>query len=150
MQKGTVTHNTEPYLAQSRKSNLCWVNDKEFISDTIGLYLVMGAVKKRRYQRWYRGFKPEWLQNTNSANRNREERRTTSTWGDNECDLGYWMQEPKWVIISSVQLLSYVQLFVTPWSATRQDSQSNTNSWSLLKLMSTESVMLVSNTKSFE
>ena len=45
------------------------------------------------------------------------------------------------LIISSVQLLSYVQLFVTPWSATRQDSQSNTNSWSLLKLMSIESMM---------
>ena len=42
---------------------------------------------------------------------------------------------------SSVQLLSHVQLFVTPWIAARQASLSITNSWSLLKLMSIESVM---------
>ena len=42
---------------------------------------------------------------------------------------------------SSVQLLSRVRLFATPWTAARQDSLSITNSWSLLKLMSIESVM---------
>ena len=42
---------------------------------------------------------------------------------------------------SSVQLLSHVQLFVTPWTAALQDSLSITNSRSLLKLMSIESVM---------
>ena len=41
----------------------------------------------------------------------------------------------------SVQLLSRVQLFVAPWTAARQATLSITNSWSLLKLMSTESVM---------
>ena len=41
----------------------------------------------------------------------------------------------------SVQLLSHVQLFVTPWTADFQASLSITNSWSLLKLMSIESVM---------
>ena len=40
------------------------------------------------------------------------------------------------VRISSVQLLSHVQLFATPWTATHQASLSITNSWSLLKLMS--------------
>ena len=40
----------------------------------------------------------------------------------------------------SVQSLSHVQLFATPWSA-RQASLSITNSQSLLKLMSIESVM---------
>ena len=40
-----------------------------------------------------------------------------------------------------VQLLSRVQLFVTPWIAARQASQSITNSRSLLKLVSIESVM---------
>ena len=35
-----------------------------------------------------------------------------------------------------------VQLFVTPWTAAHQDSLSITNSRSLLKLMSIESVML--------
>jgi len=42
---------------------------------------------------------------------------------------------------SSVQLLSRVQLFVTPWTTARQASLSTTNSWSLPKLMSIESVM---------
>ena len=42
---------------------------------------------------------------------------------------------------SSVQSLSCVQLFATTWTAAHQDSLSITNSWSLLKLMSIESVM---------
>ena len=42
---------------------------------------------------------------------------------------------------SSVQSLSHVRLFVTPWIAARQASLSITNSQSLLKLMSIESVM---------
>ena len=41
----------------------------------------------------------------------------------------------------SVQSLSCVQLFATPWTAARQASLSFTNSWSLLKLMSIELVM---------
>ena len=43
--------------------------------------------------------------------------------------------------LSSVQLLSPVQLFVTPWTAACQASLSITTSQSLLKLMSTESVI---------
>ena len=43
---------------------------------------------------------------------------------------------------SSVQSHSRVQLFATPWTAACQISLSITNSWSLLKLMSKESVML--------
>ena len=42
---------------------------------------------------------------------------------------------------SSIQSLSCVHLFVTPWTAARQASLSFTVSWSLLKLMSIESVM---------
>ena len=42
---------------------------------------------------------------------------------------------------SSVQSLSPVQLFATPWTAAHQASMSITNSWSLLKLISTESVI---------
>ena len=42
---------------------------------------------------------------------------------------------------SSIQSLSPVWLFVTPWIAARQASLSITNSRSLLKLMSIESVM---------
>ena len=40
------------------------------------------------------------------------------------------------LVISSVQSLSHVQLFVTPWTAAGQAFLSITNSWSLLKLMS--------------
>ena len=42
---------------------------------------------------------------------------------------------------SSVQSLSHVQFFLTPWTAACQASLSITNSWSLLKLMPIESVM---------
>ena len=43
--------------------------------------------------------------------------------------------------LSSVRLLSCVQLFATPWTAAHQASLSITNSWSPFKLMSIESVM---------
>ena len=42
---------------------------------------------------------------------------------------------------SSIQLLSHVQLFATPWTAACQASLSISNSRSLLKLVSIESVM---------
>ena len=57
---------------------------------------------------------------------------------------GGWgeLRELHWqYTISSVQLLSHVRLFVTPWIAAHQASLSIINSWSLLKLMSIESVM---------
>ena len=44
-------------------------------------------------------------------------------------------------MFSSVQLLSCVRLFATPWTVAHQASLSFTNSWSLLKLVSIESVM---------
>ena len=50
------------------------------------------------------------------------------------CDVGK-------VSFSSVQSLSHVCLFVTPWTVACQTSLSITNSWNLLKLMSIESVM---------
>ena len=46
------------------------------------------------------------------------------------------------ICFSSVQLLSHVQLFATPWTAARQAFLSIINPWSLLKLMSIEPVML--------
>ena len=42
--------------------------------------------------------------------------------------------------VSSVQSISHVQIFATPWTAAHQASLSITNSRSLLKLMSIESV----------
>ena len=48
---------------------------------------------------------------------------------------------PELYEISSIQSLSRVQLFATPWIAARQASRSITNSQSSLRLTSTESVM---------
>ena len=48
---------------------------------------------------------------------------------------------PSSSVVSSVQSLSHVQLFATPWTAAHQTSLSITNSQSLLKLMSIKSVM---------
>ena len=51
----------------------------------------------------------------------------------------------KWQLINKglvAQSLSYGRLFVTPWTAARQDSLSFTIFWSLLKLMSIKTVML--------
>ena len=44
-------------------------------------------------------------------------------------------------VLSSLQSLSRVRLFATPWTAAHQASLSIGNSQSLLKLMSIESVM---------
>ena len=50
-----------------------------------------------------------------------------------------WAEET--VEFSSVQSLSHVRLFETPWTAAHQASLSITNSWSLLKLIGIELVM---------
>ena len=46
------------------------------------------------------------------------------------------------IIILSVQSLSHVHLFATPWTGACQSSLSITNSWSFFKLISIEPVML--------
>ena len=51
------------------------------------------------------------------------------------------MEKDLKTLVSSVQSLIRVLLFATPWTAACQASLSITNSWSLLKLMSIESVM---------
>ena len=58
------------------------------------------------------------------------------------CSQNYEKRKQLYKILSSVQLLSCVQLFVTLWNAARQASLSITNSWSLLKLMPIELMML--------
>ena len=55
---------------------------------------------------------------------------------------GKWYLPCKDINITVVQLLSCVQLFVTPWTAAHQIPLSFTVSLSLLKLMSIELVML--------
>ena len=53
-----------------------------------------------------------------------------------------WKEVSRWSMVpSSVQLLSPPWPFATPWTAANQASLSITNSWSLLKLLSTESVI---------
>ena len=52
-----------------------------------------------------------------------------------------WVFFVSYICISSVQLLSHFQLLATQWAASHQASLYITNSWSLLKLMSIESVM---------
>ena len=56
----------------------------------------------------------------------------------------YYLQVASYVQVlpfSSVQSLHHVRLFMTPWTAAHQASLSITNSQSLLKLISIESVM---------
>ena len=80
-----------------------------------------------------------------------------SPWGCKDSDTTEWLTLSTfgWVVgkssdlkkvhlihlFSSVQSLSHVQLFATPWTAAHQASLSITNSQSLLKLMSIMSVM---------
>ena len=56
-------------------------------------------------------------------------------------NLGFYIQKTINQIFSSVQSLSHVRLFATPWIAARQASLSITISQSSLKLRSIESVM---------
>ena len=57
--------------------------------------------------------------------------------GRKELDTTEWLT----LHFHSVQSLNRVRLFATPWTAACQASLSIANSWSLLKLMSIESVM---------
>ena len=55
------------------------------------------------------------------------------------------LKPSSYLILSSVQLLSHICLFATPWTAARQASLSVTNSQSLLKLMFIKLVMPSNN-----
>ena len=55
--------------------------------------------------------------------------------------MAWGLQYPLFTNVAVVQSLSRVWLFATPWTAARQASLSITISWTLLKLMSNESVM---------
>ena len=58
-----------------------------------------------------------------------------------ECIFKTWLISLSFIHLSSVQSPSHAWLLATPWTAACQASLSFTNSWSLLKLMSFESVM---------
>ena len=60
----------------------------------------------------------------------------------------YWycfLRRHLYISVNSVQSLSGVRLFVTPWTIACQASLSITNSWSSLKFVSIESVMPSNN-----
>ena len=59
----------------------------------------------------------------------------------NKYDVKIYSNNPVTLEEGSVQLLSHVQFFATPWTAVLQASLSITNSLSLLKLMSIKLVM---------
>ena len=60
----------------------------------------------------------------------------------NEFQCHHQLSRDIWLtLFSSVQSLSHVRPFASPWTAARQASLSITNSWSLLKLMFIESVI---------
>ena len=65
---------------------------------------------------------------------------------DSKCNYKYSLKVLlKYIFVLNIvvfQLLSRVQLFATPWNAAHQASLFITISWSLLKLVSIESVML--------
>ena len=65
----------------------------------------------------------------------------TGDWSSDVCSSISFPSSLARKVFSSVQSLSHVRLFATPWTAARQASLSITNSWSLLKLMSIKSVM---------
>ena len=61
--------------------------------------------------------------------------------GSTKCAGTWTASTPGVMALIAVQSLSHAQLFVTPWAAARHASLSVTRSWSLLNLMSIESVM---------
>ena len=68
--------------------------------------------------------------------------RRTSEWSVNQLFYANAMQCTEKVCTIAVHLLSCVWLFMTPWTAACQASLSFTNSWSLLRFMYIESMML--------
>ena len=70
----------------------------------------------------------------------RDEEKTMARWVVMEAEIGVPCLQARGGL-SSVQWLSRVRLFATPWTAACQASLSITNSQNLLKLMSIESVM---------
>ena len=64
-----------------------------------------------------------------------------STPGSQSSTISWSLLKPMSIVPISVQLLSCIQLFVTPWTIAHQASLSITSSQSLLRLISIETVM---------
>ena len=75
--------------------------------------------------------------------RDKDERIKEASWWERltEVETGSYSDGRGHAQFSSVQSLSRIRLFATPWTAAHQASLSVTNSWNLLKLISIESVI---------
>ena len=124
----TVAFNTPWWesMEEMRKEVLCTIGKKR-----------TGLQIENFRKRWY---EPNFLHLLISR---KAQKSFTETYAPHEDlqDLELTTKKDVLFIISSVQLLSRVWLFVTPWTEAHQASLSITNSWSLLKLMSIELVM---------
>ena len=97
----------------------------------------LGNMKKRSLTQ------ASWISVEDAENKNGMEKWTVKAHlvGDRSCTVSTKMISGAGLQFSSVQSLSHVQLFVTPWIAALQASLSINNSWSSLRLTSIESVM---------
>ena len=97
----------------------------------------LGNMKKRSLTQ------ASWISVEDAENKNGMEKWTVKAHlvGDRSCTVSTKMISGAGLQFSSVQSLSHVQLFVTPWIAALQASLSINNSWSSLRFTSIESVM---------
>ena len=96
-------------------------------------WLQLPSSRTQAQESWFTGFIPPQHVGA-SRTRNR-----THISGIGRQTLYHWANRE--TLFSSVQSLTRVRVFATPWTATRQASLSITNSRSLFKVMSIESVM---------
>ena len=110
-----------------------WIHTDQTIQvagRNVGLYLSFWNHPHKGNQRWYR---KQSFRNWIAGGKRHCLRAPEGNTGRGHGFTGGWLD--------SVQLLSCVQLFATPWTAAHQASLSITNTQSLLKLTSIESVM---------
>ena len=133
-----VWHFTQIYIKREETCNSWNSTYGSWDSSLLGFYLECQPGQGRRVSKRWRwcGWGVQKEPSKDKSGRTRSERQETSeSWRR--------LRETKMVhkSFSSIQLLSHVQLFATPWITECQASLSITNSQSLLKLMSIELVM---------
>ena len=108
------------------------VEDEHFLPDTSNCHLLTGSWKLRKKAK----SNPEMQEAKKNSNELIKEglRNQKQRWGFNQ---------------QIIQSLSHVQLFATPWTAACQASLSFTVSWSWLKLMSIEVILISSSVAPF-
>ena len=113
------------------------VGSMRFMFTLVSLVLKVREMIQRGPHRCYVQNKPvlQWRNSKSFGEKNKQTNKNSSLF---PFLFGFGFGLPRW---HSVQALGCVQLIVTPWTAVRQASLSITNSQSLLKLMSTQSVM---------